>query len=86
MRVSTDMCEAYCLASSAPPPPTSCSSYAGFAAGFDLVAPKSHDVSIANWRRNEPDRIRRFLCLPAHPPTMPDEAATVETLDDDPTE
>jgi len=50
------------------------------------VAPKSHDVSIANWRRNEPDRIRRFLCLPAHPPTMPDEAATVETLDDDPTE
>ena len=76
MRVSTDMCEADRLASDASPP--SCSPHADFTAGFDLVTPKSHDVSIADQRRDEPDR--------PHPPTMPDEGATVETLDDDPTE
>ena len=86
MRVSTDMCEADRLAPDVFPP-TSCSPHADFTAGFDLVTPKSHDVSIANRRRDEPDRPHPEVpYLPAHPPTMPDEGATVETLDDDPTE
>ena len=85
MRVSTDMCEADRLASDAFPP--SCSPHADFTADFDLATPKSHDVSIANRRRDESDRPHtKVPCLPAHPPTMLDEGATVETLDNDPTE
>ena len=79
------MCEADRLASDASPP--SCSPHADFTAGFDLVTPKSHDVSIANRRRDESDRPHpKVPCLPTHPPTTFDEGATVETLGDDLTE